>query len=124
MNNCKHSLKRIEFEHVQILSTLDNLSNVNLPLNIRINTCESLLHYVSEHFIDEEMLMNEYSDIYSVSYHKLQHEDLQETFLVNIAGFIKNDPKALSNMKSAFENHIQNIDMPLFDIISQQIEND
>lgn len=107
---------QLDFEHSQILLTLDRLENKNLHQAARIITCEKLLHYISEHCKDEEALMKQYN-YPDIDAHINHHLALQEEFLRNIGSFIKFGGINNNTIRTIFYNHILYVDIPMLEYI-------
>lgn len=109
----------LDFEHAQIFATLERLQDSSLSQAIRIAACEKLLHYISDHCQDEEVLMKFYK-FPDIENHLQAHRDLQDNFLKNLSNFIRKGGSIGLEIKTIFYNHIVNVDLPMIEFIRSQ----
>ena len=114
---------KIDIEHEQILSLTKDLQNINLPKASRIASCERLLHYISEHIIDEEQMMKLYY-VPDMKEHIDNHTELQEQFLKSLGLFIKTGGSTGLYIQDIFIKHITTYDVSMVEYIRKQKEID
>lgn len=110
---------QLDFEHIQIFATLDRLQDNNLSQAIRISMCEKLLHYISEHCRDEELLMRQY-DFPDIEAHLESHRDLQDGFIKRLSIFIKSGDIVGEEIRTIFYSHIIDVDLPMIKYINNK----
>jgi hemerythrin-like metal-binding protein len=110
---------QIDFEHTQIFATLDRLQESGLSQAIRIAACEKLLHYISEHCMEEENLMREYN-FPDIENHFETHRNLQTEFIKRLSQFIRHGGQVGNEIRTIFYNHIINVDLPMVAYIQSQ----
>ncbi|MCI4435478.1 MAG: hemerythrin family protein [Ignisphaera sp.] len=113
------SNSKLDFEHAQIFATLDRLQEPGLSQAIRIAACEKLLHYISEHCVDEEDLMREYN-FPGIENHFEAHRNLQTEFIKRLPQFIRQGGLVGDEIRTIFYNHIINVDLPMIAYIQSQ----
>ena len=110
---------QLDFEHAQIIHSLNQLHDSTLSQSMRIVMCENLLHYISDHCKDEESLMELY-EYPLLQEHIEAHAAIQEGFLKNIGAFIMFGASAGDRIHIIFYNHIINVDIPFINYMKEQ----
>lgn len=102
---------KLDFEHQQILSTLEKLKEATISKSHRILICERLLFYVNEHVKDEEveMILYNYPDMEE---HIVSHAEMQRVFLKALTSFIR-DKTSTDDIYTLFTDHILEYDIPM-----------
>jgi len=111
--------RKLDIEHNQIFSIVDNLQDTAMPQSLRIASCEKLLHNISEHCKDEEDLMR-FHDYPGIEAHKEAHRHLQDNFLKSLSQFIRVGGIVNEEIRTMFYNHVINIDMPMIKYIQNR----
>lgn len=111
----------LDSEHTQILSTLNRLHEPMVTLPQRIAICEKLLHYIDDHIVLEEYLMNMYGYPYRAE-HQNSHILVQKEFIVALSAFLRGHAETISNVYDTFVFHIIDFDIPMATFIKAAME--
>ena len=109
---------KIDLEHQQIFATLERIENACLSKQDMILVCERLVHYISDHVLEEELLMirNKYPNLQE---HQSSHTELQKIFLNVLDEFAKTGNKS-DHVIDAFTEHIITHDIPMIEYINNK----